>query len=97
MNKIEMEQEYKRIFNKLLVIAIEDSSLISILGCSLHSATVDLMGAISTRDREKLENNQEKLTSFSKEFRSVFEELNNIFQLAAKSIEENIKNNNKEK
>ncbi len=92
MNKVEMEKEYKRIFNKLLIVAIEDPSLISILGCSLHSTAVDLMGAISKKDREKLENNQKKLTSFSTEFRSVFEELSNIFQLTAKSIEEQIEN-----
>jgi hypothetical protein len=90
MNKIEIENEYKRIFNNLLHIALEDTSLIGLFGCSLQGAAVDLMGAISKRDREKLENNQRKLTSFSKDFELAFKEFNNLTQLLTEALNNEI-------
>lgn len=86
MNKIEIEREYKRIFNNLLHIALEDASLTGLLGCSLQGAAVDLMGAINKRDREKLENNQSKLTSFSKEMELALDEFYKINHFLTKTL-----------
>lgn len=79
MNKIEMEKEYKRIFNKLLAIAIEDEKLTALFGCSLQGAAVDLMGVINKRDI--LKNNQNKLIYFSEEAASIFEEITKLTEL----------------